>query len=577
MRLTQRVLAGSLLVVAVFTALMVILADRRLQRRLQRDAVDTLVREAHVVASQWRARGVNADSLADALGAELERRVTLIDSAGHVVGDSQFSSDALAHLENHSTRPEIVAARQSGTGWGLRPSTSAGDEELYVAVRAPAGFARVSMSTRTLDAIVDGAQRDVLTAALIALLLAFVLTFLFARRVSRPIIELRDVARRLASGDLSQRPQLAAAGEVGDLADALSRMAEQLEARLGALEAEDALTTGLFESLSEGVLAVDRGGRVVRANESARVLLGARDPVPFPATQLPRDRALRDAIAAAQAGTVTEPAESMIDGRTLAVTARPLRGGGAVLALFDLTPFRKLEAVRRDFVANVSHELKTPLTVIGGYAETLADDDSLRTHARHFARTIRNNAQRMQRLVEDLLDLSRIESGGWRPAPELLDVAAAAREAVAPLRAAAEQKGVTLTVRANDAPLVHADPTALRQVISNLVSNAVRHTTRGGITVFSRPDRDGVVIGVCDTGIGIPPEHLPRIFERFYRVDPGRSRAEGGTGLGLSIVRHLVEAHGGRVWAESTVGTGTTIQAVFPNGPAALRDAMPRG
>jgi signal transduction histidine kinase len=221
--------------------------------------------------------------------------------------------------------------------------------------------------------------------------------------------------------------------------------------------------------------------------------------------------------------------------------------------------------VRRDFVANVSHELRTPLTVVRGFAETLADDDLLPEEPRGFARTIRSNAQRMQQLVDDLLDLSRIESGGWVPAPETLDVSVVARDAIGPIRAMADAKGLTLQVDVAAAPWVYADPTALHQVIANLVSNAVRHTTAGSVTVFTRRDGGGVIVGVRDTGIGIAAEHLPRIFERFYRVDPGRSRAEGGTGLGLAIVRHLVEAHGGRATAESVVGQGTTISALFPN------------
>jgi two-component system phosphate regulon sensor histidine kinase PhoR len=563
MSLTQRVLAGSLTIVGVLVILVVALADRGLQRRLVGDSVQELAREAHLASAQWR-RGINADSLADEIGRHLQHRVTLIDSTGRVIGDTEFDSTALQQLENHNTRPEVLAARDTGIGWSLRASASAGDEELYVAVKAPLGVARISMSTSALGEIVGGAQRDVLVGAAIAVLVAVLLTLLFARNVSRPIIGLRDVARSLAAGDLARRPQLSAAGEVGDLAVALARMAEQLEARLNALEADDALMTAMVESLNEGIVAVDVNSRVVRANPSAYQLLAIRETVPFPTTQLPRDRALREAITRALAGNVTEPVESTIGGRTLAVTARPLRGGGAVLALLDLTPFRQLEAIRRDFVANVSHELRTPLTVINGFAETLADDGSLGGEQRKFAEMIRANARRMQGIVDDLLDLSRIESGGWKPTPEPTDVAAAARDAIAPVRARAEARGLEIRVDTDAAPQANADPMALRQVLANLVSNAVRHTASGSVTVFSKAEPSGITVGVRDTGPGIPPEHLPRIFERFYRVDAGRARDEGGTGLGLAIVRHLVEAHGGHVVAESVVGVGTTVRAFFP-------------
>jgi signal transduction histidine kinase len=237
-----------------------------------------------------------------------------------------------------------------------------------------------------------------------------------------------------------------------------------------------------------------------------------------------------------------------------------------LLAFFDLTNTRRLEAVRRDFVANVSHELKTPITVIGGFAETLTTDDPPAAERRRFVEAIRSNARRMQRLVDDLLDLSRIESGGWMPKPERIDLRATANEVIAAFAPAAAARDVKVDVNIDHrAFAVRADATALRQILSNLVDNAIRHTPAGGrITIFSELDDGGIALGVRDTGIGIPAEHLPRIFERFYRVDPARSREAGGTGLGLAIVKHLVEAHGGRVTASSPGAKGATIRAVFP-------------
>jgi signal transduction histidine kinase len=304
---------------------------------------------------------------------------------------------------------------------------------------------------------------------------------------------------------------------------------------------------------------------VLRINDVGRRLVRAPARVPFPVDHLPRDPGLREALDAALAGTAVGPVESTIAGRTVSLTARPLTGGGAVLAVFDLTPVRRLEAVRRDFVANVSHELRTPLTIIGGFAETLVDDDVPPDGRRRFAETILANTRRMQRIVDDLLDLSRIESGGWVPNPVTVDARAVVGEAIGPAKAAAGAKGVTLELAIDAAAeTIHADPTALRQVVTNLVENAVRYTSEGRVTVFTQADERGVWLGVRDTGVGIAPRHLSRIFERFYRVDTGRSRGAGGTGLGLAIVRHLVEAHGGRVRAESAIGEGTTIGVFFP-------------
>jgi signal transduction histidine kinase len=250
----------------------------------------------------------------------------------------------------------------------------------------------------------------------------------------------------------------------------------------------------------------------------------------------------------------------------MSLTARPLIDGGAVVALFDLTPIRKLEAVRRDFVANVSHELRTPLTIVGGFAETLQDPDIPAERRAEFAQTIYSNTQRMQRIVDELLDLSRIESGHWKPRLQAVTIADAVAEVFARVSAVAARKSISLETRiAPAASVIEADRTALEQILLNLVENALRHTPEGGkITIATAEARNGVGLTVADTGTGIAPEHLPRIFERFYRADSGRSREAGGTGLGLAIVKHLVEAHGGSVSADSVVGSGTTIRIFFP-------------
>jgi signal transduction histidine kinase len=221
-------------------------------------------------------------------------------------------------------------------------------------------------------------------------------------------------------------------------------------------------------------------------------------------------------------------------------------------------------------VANVSHELKTPLTAVSGYAETLLDESIAPDDRRRFTETIRDNAARMQRIVDDLLDLSRIESGGWRPKVVRVDAGAMLREVIATAQPAAHARGLHLMAEIPpDASHVDADPTAFRQVVSNLIENAVRYTNTGGVTVRTRLGAHGVWVDVRDTGVGIGAEHLPRIFERFYRVDAGRSRHSGGTGLGLAIVRHLVDAHGGRIEAASVLGRGTTISVYFPAATAA--------
>ncbi len=406
---------------------------------------------------------------------------------------------------------------------------------------------------------------DLFRPALIAASVALLLSELVARELAGRVRELRDVSVALVQGDLTARPPLSSSGEFGELATAVHRLSEHLVSRITALRAEDALLAALIESLDEGVVAMDPRGLVVRINSAARELLGISRDLPFPPEQFPRVPALQAAIDLAFRGTVSSPAEAPIGSRVISITARPLPVGGVVIALFDLTQIRRLETIRRDFVANASHELRTPLTVIGGFAETLADDDPEPELRRQFASTIKSQAARMQQIVDDLLDLSRLESGTWQPKISSVDLSVVAADIVATYAAAAKAKSVSLDVDLKEArPAISADPTAVRQVISNLVDNAVRHTTQGSVCILAISDSEGTWIRVRDTGQGIRAEHVSRVFERFYRVDSGRARQTGGTGLGLAIVKHLVETHGGHVLAESEVGKGTTISAFFP-------------
>ena len=564
MRLTTRLLLGALVIVGVLDALVVGTVDARLRNEVADEEIARLARDAEFVGTLWTA-GLDRRALADSAAARLGVHVTLIGRDGVRVAESRLAAGKQPDAENLGNRPEVAQALGGTTGTARRADQPDERVRLYIAAPASRGAVRLDRPLDELMAPLARARRDIYAAGALVFLAALAATWIFATGLVTPLVRLSEVARALASGDLSRRPSLTAPGEIGELASALHRLAEQLGARIDALSAEDALVNATLESLNEGVLAIDARQRVIRINATGRRLLGVRDELPFPIDHLPRERALRAALAAALHGVATNALETTIGDRILTLTARPLVGGGAVVAVFDLTALRRLELVRRDFVANVSHELKTPLTVIGGFAETLLDPDLPAARRQQFAETIRTHAQRMQRVVDDLLDLSRIESGGWVPNPAWIDVRGLVPEATAAAAAVAPRRQVVLHIAVDaGAERVYADATALRQIIGNLADNAVRHTEAGTVTVFTEVGDSGAWIGVRDTGIGIRAEHLPRIFERFYRVDPGRSRDVGGTGLGLAIVRHLVEAHGGRVRAESTPGSGTTIAAFFP-------------
>jgi len=541
-KLATRLFLTTSLLAALAVAGLAVAADRLLRGYLEDEIAHGLEREALLIATLLPADSSRWPDFARQLGASVGHRLTLIDPTGRVRGDTEFDRASLGGLENHLMRPEVQQALASGEGRGRRLSASTNERRMYVALRGgPPGLAIVRLSTTlaAVDAQVGTVQRALTLAGFAAVLGAGVLAWIVSRGVARPLVQLGSAARAIADGRRPDFPD-ARVPEVAQHVVALRAMHEQLDQRFKELVREREETAALIETMTDGVLAADARGAIVTLNRAARRLLGygADDPLPALAG-LFHEKAARDLVETLLAGGEAEPHELERGGRALLVTGRALPEGGALLVIRDVSELRRLEAVRRDFVANVSHELKTPLTSIAGYAETLATEDAGKETER-FARTILNNAH--------------------------ADVPAIAAEAWAAFADRARGARVDFTVTPTTGGDVTADPDALRQIFTNLFDNALRHTPAGGRIKVSvdRVKGGGVNVAVTDTGSGIGPEHLPRIFERFYRADPGRSREEGGTGLGLAIVKHLVEAHGGRVEASSTLGKGTTIRMFFP-------------
>ncbi len=566
MSFTGRVIWGTLLVLVVSVVVLLWTADVALRRDLEAEVAANLLREAQVVREGLPTNPEQAQARIHRIAGETGYRITLITPDGTVTGESDYTTLPLPPLENHHTRPEVRAALADTNGIAKRHSETVGRDLLYVAIPGGPGVVRVAADLKAVDTIVHRAQLAVTLAALVALLIGTLVAWVTAGSVTRPLTSITEAAQSIAAGRPPRFPH-SGLRDIDALVQALRQMHHDLDERFEALRHEQAESAALVAAMIEGVIAADRRGRILTANPAARRLLGYGPDAPLPDLQeLFRARSAREIVRVVSEGGSVEGAEVGIDGRTLLVSARPLPTGGAILVLHDQTEVRRLEAVRRDFVANVSHELKTPLTSISGYAETLLADGADEATSRRFLGTIMDNARRMQRLVDDLLDLSRIESGRWQPALATIDLEDMAADAWSDFTSRAAEGGVAFKVRIDpDAATVTADPEGVRLVLRNLFDNALRYTPRGGtITLRSRRDDGGTTLQVVDTGSGIPREHLPRIFERFYRADPSRSRAEGGTGLGLAIVRHTVEAHGGRVWAESHLGEGTTISCWFP-------------
>ena len=568
MTFATRLVAGTLLVLVLAVAVLLFVAERSLRRDLVGDIERSLESEATLIREALPPDSTSwGESVRRLAANQSNRRITLVDSSGRVRADSDFPPGPLPAIENHLDRPEIREALAGHTGVATRHSETVGRAMLYVALPGGPGAIRVAADLRQVDEIVRRAQAAVVGAALLALLVGALLALVAGRSIARPLTQITAAARAIAAGSPPRFPR-SGVPDIDALVQALRQMHRQLADRFEELRREQAESAALVESMVEGVVAADERGRIATANPAARRLLGydPLDPLPDLA-ELFRAKAAREVVDTALGGTPVQDREVELDNRSVLLNARPLPAGGAVLVMHDLTELRRLEAVRRDFVANVSHELKTPLTSISGYAETLLSLPPDPEMARVFLGTILGNSRRMPRLVDDLLDLSRIESGRWQPSRTEIDAAGAAREAWTEVAARPESRQIEFSVEVEPgAEKLCADHDAVRQVLTNLLENSLRHTPGGGqIACLGRREGNGIALAVRDNGTGITREHLPRIFERFYRADSSRSRDEGGTGLGLAIVKHLVEAHGGRVSAESERGKGTTVTCWFPD------------
>ncbi len=546
----------------------------------------TAGRLLHDEARGLLARGAGAD----AMGAFVRRaarptesRVTVIAPDGVVLGDSEVAPADLGRLENHRDRPEVRAALQGRVGRDLRTSVSVHAPLMYVALPVRdgdrlVGVLRLALPLSAVSSSYDQINRVMLAGGLVALVVACGIGIFVAGRVTRPVVEMQAIARQMSEGQFAVRAPVRSTDELGALGRALNVMVLRLREQIHNLETERAKATAILDGMVEGVVAVDGQECILLMNERARAMFGVGptrgEGKPF--LEVIRNADLHEIFRSGRtAGGVFRHELRLRNpmDRTLRVTAVPLRlageDPGLVLVIDDVTELRRLEHVRTEFIANVSHELRTPLTAIQGYLETLLGGALEEPeHAHRFVEIAFRHTERLGRLLNDLTDLSNIELGkvSLRLAPTpLRPIVDSVLELVA---AKARDGEVTLTTEVSEMIHVQADRDRLVQVLINLVDNAVKYTPAGGaVTVRARPTADGrVEVSVSDTGVGIPRADLPRITERFYRVDKARSRELGGTGLGLAIVKHLVLAHGGDLAIDSEEGRGTTVRVLLPEG-----------
>jgi len=551
--------------------------------RIRADLERNAILASEVFESRLRARPAETweiNALAHAIAKRTGVRVTVIAPDGMVIAESDKPQNQLKSIENHLNRPEVQAAIQRGIGSATRHSDTIHVDLLYVAVAMRQenllGIVRVAIPLHEIKQTTDRVQHIVAMASMVVGIVAIPFLFWMARRTSGPIDEMRRMAMRVAQGDFEARAPTQIKGELGELGRALNEMAGQLENRLRELAKEQAELHATLASMIEGVLLVDATGKIRLANHAILHQFHLADAVLGKTVmEVFRSTALHDVVSRTLAGREVRDLEVPFFGQEehiFHVNAACLQVAsgaciGAVVVFHDITRLKQLENMRKEFVANVSHELRTPLSMIKGYVETLLDEQPPdQQTARQFVQTIQKHSNRLEALIDDLLTISALESQQTHLHFEPASLHAIATDVMNEFAQPARTKSVSLSMEIPGTfPRVKADIQRLNQVFSNLLDNAIKYTQSGGhIRISAKENKAEVEVCIADNGPGIPPEHLPHIFERFYRVEKARNRELGGTGLGLSIVKHIVQAHGGRVWAESKPGKGSWFFFTLP-------------
>jgi two-component system phosphate regulon sensor histidine kinase PhoR len=530
--------------------------------------------------------------LVHTLGEMSEARITVIDPTGVVLADTDSDPK---HMENHRFRPEVEEALAGRVGASLRFSSTVGENFLYVGVPAnfvQGGAVRVAIPLSQFEKRVRATQNVLITGTTVAAVLALLLGLLFTRRITRPLSAIRSKLEGIERGDLDVRLEVDTQDEVGELAQALNRAHEQLSSTIQSLRGQHQQREAILASMVEGLLAVDEDDRILVVNTAARQILqiGLTSVEGRPLMQVIRSPGLIrfvQRVRQAESPRTAEVSLTQPSQRWLELHGAPLRvagqAQGAVVVLNDVTRLRSLEQSRKDFVANVSHELRTPITSIQGFLETLLEGGALEDteSARRFLGIVSKQTNRLSVILDDLLYLSRMESENVEIPKGNVNLGLLATSCVGNAEQLARAKNISMDLKIDAQPLqVYGNVNLLSRMIDNLIENAIKYSPEGSrIEVHLQEADDRALLSVQDHGIGIPAEHLPRISERFYRVDTARSREMGGTGLGLAIVKHVALVHGGLLEVSSVLGQGSRFSIRLPlhtaNGPDTGRSGEP--
>ncbi len=566
-----KLMLSYLALLLVMSSAIYLYLNHSLQKHIISSLQENLAHEAQltaVMASRDPGRfRDDAPALAVEAGRSLTARVTLISPQGLVTGDSEVARDKLGELENHLDRPEVKGALKNGRGSAIRYSATLRTDMLYVAVPlvakgVNAGVVRLALPLSSVDKALTEMHTMLGISLLVALILSLFFSDILARLTSRPLRQVAAIAVGISEGDFRRRLPVVWHDELGDLARIMNEMAARLEAQLTKLSGEKSRLDAILKGMGEGLMVTDARGEITLVNPAFCRLFGVNEKVVgAPLSHISRHPALHDSYS-----QVKESGSELLDEMTLQVSGEkvllthwvPLTAesglGGVVAVFHDISDLKRLENIRKDFVANVSHELRTPVTVIKGYAETLLEGVIRENpeQAERFISIIHNHSDRLTALLTDLLSLSELESANFSLQLQKTPLEGSIRRARTLLEERAAVKSISITLPSSPLLPVMADQGRLEQVLVNLLDNAVKYTPAGGTVTVAVSEEDGFLrIAVQDSGVGVPPDSIPRLFERFYRVDSGRSRDEGGTGLGLAIVKHIVQLHGGTVRAEN--------------------------
>lgn len=512
------------------------------------------------------------------LGKELEIRITIIDINGIILGDSEKDP---ALMENHSDRPEIKEALQGKTGKSIRYSSTLEIDMLYLAIpiiknNQTLGIARLALPLTEVNKNISNLHKIIILATAIALVIASIISLIISLTITRPLQEMTKVSQKISKGDFSKKLKILNQDEIGQLADSLNLMSEELENKIRIISEDKDKMKVVLSSVIEGIVAIDKEGRIILFNHALKNMIDCSSDRVLEKFhwEIIRNNQLNELLketlqkgqALTREITLFSPQEKIFHASANPLTEKN-KVWGAVVVLNDITEIKKLEKMRSEFVANVSHELRTPLTSIQGFVETLKEgaiNDPEKAH--YFLKIIEKQSDRLNNLIEDLLQLSKIESQEITMNLQSIDLRDLINKTISEFKKKIEQKDHKIKINISpQLPLVKADPEQIEVVFRNLLDNAVKYTPDGGEIYISALEKaENIYIEVTDNGIGVSAEHLPRIFERFYRANKDRSRKLGGTGLGLAIVKHIVQAHKGTIGVESKPGKGSKFFFTLP-------------